>query len=189
MACVSRRTAASRSSCANPAGPLARTWKGRSQKAPPLLRCRAGKAFDARPAAAFSSSLAWSREEDPALRILFALLALAGCAPSAPPREPGLAGYLHIFQAARDARHACAGLTPDCPGPIQDDLARAEARTPPELLLPPQRAAPERRLAEAALQAAHADCRARGIRPGSARWDSCRMDRGIERLNEVAGLR
>lgn len=114
------------------------------------------------------------------------LLILAACTPA--PREPGLAGYLHILTAARDAREACAGL-PGCATPgLERDLARAEAGTPSEFMLPTQQAATERSLAEAALQAAYADCRGRGIRPGSARWERCQLDRGIARLGEVAGL-
>ncbi|MBP0443740.1 hypothetical protein J8J14_03020 [Roseomonas sp. SSH11] len=120
--------------------------------------------------------------------VLPAVLALCACV-RPPPGEPGLAGYLHIFRAVQDERHACAMLGPDCAGPLEQSLARSEAMTPPGLLLDPGDAAMERHLAQSAMQAAHADCRARGIKPGSPRWDSCRVDRGIARLNELATLR
>ncbi|MFC7735881.1 hypothetical protein ACFQX4_08450 [Roseomonas sp. GCM10028921] len=114
------------------------------------------------------------------------LFILAACTPA--PRELGLAGYRHILIVARDAREACAGL-PECAMPgLERDLARAEAGTPSEFMLPSHQAATERSLAEAALQVADADCRGRGIRPGSARWERCQLDRGIARLGEVAGL-
>jgi hypothetical protein len=122
-----------------------------------------------------------------AVVLLSALLSLAGCV--APPLEPGLAGYLHILESTRAAREACAGLRPDCAaGNMDDTLAHAEAETPRNLLLPPEQAEAERDMAEAAFQAAFADCRGRGITPGTPRWDRCRLDRGIARLNEVAGL-
>ncbi|WP_338663269.1 hypothetical protein VQH23_24440 [Pararoseomonas sp. SCSIO 73927] len=111
-------------------------------------------------------------------------LILAGCA--APPREPALAGYRHIFEAARDARHACAGLAAACaPGGMVEHLARAERGAPRDLFLPHQEAWEDRLLARTALEAADADCRVRGLRPGSARWDSCLLDRGVARLQEA----
>ncbi|WP_424134170.1 hypothetical protein [Roseomonas chloroacetimidivorans] len=117
------------------------------------------------------------------------LLLLGGCALSTNPREPGLLGYLHILEVARDARQACAGLGPDCgPADIASSLAQARDAAPSTLFLPPEEAAAEQQLAQAAFQAAHADCRGRGILPGTPRWDTCRLDRGIARLSEVASL-
>jgi hypothetical protein len=116
------------------------------------------------------------------------LIFLADCATAPAPREPGLAGFLHILRAARDSREACAGLGRDCgPASLEENLARAERGAPAELLLDSTEAREERPMAEAALQAAHADCRGRGIQPGSPRWDRCRLDRGIARLAEAAG--
>ncbi|MCR0980756.1 hypothetical protein [Roseomonas populi] len=121
-------------------------------------------------------------------RHVLPLLLLAGC--GATPREPGLAGYLHIFEAARDARLACAGLPAGCAPPsIRDSLERAEAEAPRRLFLPRPEAREDRVLARTALEAAEADCRVRGVRPGSARWDSCLLDRGIIRLEEAAAER
>jgi len=107
-----------------------------------------------------------------------------------PHAEPGVVGYLHIFSTARDARQACAGLGAACASADMEGLlARAQAEAPASVLLPPERAARERGLAEAAIQAAAADCRGRGIRPGTARWESCKVDRSIDRLSELAALR
>ena len=116
------------------------------------------------------------------------LLLLAGCTTPPAPREPGLAGFLHILRNARDAREACAGLGRGCGAPsLEASLAQAERETPAELLLDPREAAEERPMVEAALQAAHVDCRGRGIQPGSPRWDRCRLDQGIARLTDAAG--
>lgn len=115
-------------------------------------------------------------------------LFLTGCAMAPAPREPGLAGFLHILRAARDAQEACAGLGRGCGATgLEATLARAEKGAPEELFLEPEQAAAEQPLVEAALQAAHADCRGRGIKPGSPRWDRCRLDRGIARLADAAG--
>ena len=112
---------------------------------------------------------------------------VASCAVQ-PPREPGLEGFLHILRNARDARDACAGLGRECGATnLEAALARAEAAAPADLLLDPGQAGEERPLVQAALQAAHADCRGRGIRPGSPRWDRCRLDQSIARLSDVAG--
>jgi hypothetical protein len=67
-------------------------------------------------------------------------------------------------------------------------LILAQSSVPSYLFQPRERVAAERELAEAALQAAHVDCRSRGIDPSSPRWDTCRVDRGIARLSEVARL-
>jgi hypothetical protein len=114
---------------------------------------------------------------------------LGGSAISSEPREPSLVGYLKILEAARDARQACAGLGPDCGPPnIAGSLILARSSVPSYFFQPRRRVAAERELAEAALQAAHADCRSRGIDPRSPRWDTCRVDRVITWLSEVAGL-
>jgi hypothetical protein len=114
---------------------------------------------------------------------------LGGCAVSSEPREPSLVGYLKILEAARDARQACAGLGPDCGPPnMATSLILAQSSVPSYFFQPRERVAAEREFVEAVLQAAHADCRSRGIDPRSPRWDTCRVDRGIARLSEVAEL-
>ena len=117
------------------------------------------------------------------------LLFITGCGAAPFRREPGLAGFLHILHSARDAREACAGLGRECgTANLESALMRAEAEAPAALFLDPGQAAEERPLVDAALQAATADCRGRGIRPDSPRWDRCRLDRGIARLSDAVGL-
>jgi len=120
--------------------------------------------------------------------LLAAALAATACAPTPPREAPGLAGYLHILETARDARQACAGLGGGCEADLARSVARAEDGTPQRFLRPPGEAARAQREAEAAFQAAFTDCRARGVLPGTPRWDTCRMDRSIARLSEMAGL-
>ncbi|MBP0492552.1 hypothetical protein [Roseomonas indoligenes] len=120
--------------------------------------------------------------------LLLSGLSMAGC--GAAPREPALAGYLHIFETARNARQACAGLLPGCTADgLEQHLTRAEEAAPRELFVPQRDAGEDRLLARTALEAADADCRVRRLRPGSARWDSCLLDRGVARLREAAGGR
>jgi len=122
--------------------------------------------------------------------ILLAAMLLAGCATPNEPYEPGLVGYLHILETARDARHACAGLGRGCgPANMTSSLAIASQSAPANLFRPREQVEAERMLAEEAFQAAHSDCRGRSIHPGSPRWDQCRIDRSIARLAEIGNLR
>ncbi|MFH5924464.1 hypothetical protein [Roseomonas xinghualingensis] len=126
----------------------------------------------------------------PARPILIVLILLTGCTPPFEAREPGLMGYIQILETARDARHACAGLGRNCgPPSMESSIVMASQSVPSDLFLPRDQVDAERALAEEAFQAAHVDCRGRGINPGSPRWEHCRVERSIARLAEIGNLR
>lgn len=139
--------------------------------------------------------MATSAERITALRFPLALLLFAGLLGVPParaePREPTVAGRLALLLALRDARLACAnaagGAWRRCvERESADGLVAAERAAETPLYAGPNDARDAQNRTLGAMQAAFADCRARGIPRGTMRWEFCNIERGIVRLEEAS---
>ncbi|WP_376093213.1 hypothetical protein ACE7GA_25105 [Roseomonas sp. CCTCC AB2023176] len=123
--------------------------------------------------------------------ILLACCVLGIALPAeAEPREHTVAGRLAVLIALRDARLACADQTDDAwrrcvERESADVLVAAERTAETPLYAGPNEVREAQGLTLGAMQAAFADCRARGIQRGSVRWEFCNIERGIVRLGEA----
>ena len=123
------------------------------------------------------------------------LLIAVGMAISAPAfaqsREHTVAGRLAVLHALRDARLACSGEAGDAwrrcvERESSDGFSALERTADAPLFAGPGEVRDAQSKTLGAMQAAYADCRARGIQRGTQRWEFCNIDRGIARLEEAA---